>query len=303
MTIASGSRHDMSYIVESTYGTTPATPALTPIRHTGTTIGLSKEAIESEELRDDRQISNYRHGNQSAGGDINFELSYGTFDDFLEAVLCGTWSTNVLKVGTTIRSYTVERYHTDIAVYLRTLGCMINTMSLSVAPNAMITGTFGVVGRELVTATTTITGSTYNSETTTAPFDSFTGTINEGGSAIAVVTAIEFNLENGIETQYVIGSDKTIQPPLGKSRVSGSVTVYLENKTLIDKFNDETSTSIDFTLTDPAGNDYTFDFPNVKYNSGNPEVSGDGSITVTMDFVALYDATDASQLVVTRAPV
>ncbi|HBD10842.1 MAG TPA: hypothetical protein DCZ13_01770, partial [Porticoccaceae bacterium] len=74
------------------------------------------------------------------------------------------------------------------------------------------------------------------------------------------------------------------------------------NKTLLDKFINETSSSIDFTLTDSAGNDYLFDFPNIKYNSGNPEVAGEGSVTVTLDFVALYDATDSSQIVITRTP-
>ena len=83
MTIATGSRHDMAYVVESVFGTTPTTPTFTPIRHTGTTIGLSKDAIESEELRQDRQIANYRHGNKSVAGDVNIELSYGTFDDLL----------------------------------------------------------------------------------------------------------------------------------------------------------------------------------------------------------------------------
>jgi len=81
MTIATGSRHDMAYIAETTFGTTPATPAFTPIRHTGTTLGLSKDAIESEELREDRQIAHFRHGNKSVSGDINFELSYDSFND------------------------------------------------------------------------------------------------------------------------------------------------------------------------------------------------------------------------------
>ena len=54
MTIATGARHDMAYVEEVTFGTTPANPTLIPIRHTGTTLGLSKDAIESEELREDR---------------------------------------------------------------------------------------------------------------------------------------------------------------------------------------------------------------------------------------------------------
>ena len=291
----------MAYVVESVFGTTPTTPTFTPIRHTGTTIGLSKDAIESEELRQDRQIANYRHGNKSVAGDVNIELSYGTFDDLLEATLAGTWATNVLIAGTTRRSYTVERHHTDIGKYLRSTGCSFNALSLSVAPNSMVTGSFSVIGKAFSVASTAISGSTYSAETTTAPFDSFTGSITEGGSSIAVVTSIDLSIDNGMEALYVVGSDETLLPSIGKSTVTGSITAYFEDATLIDKFIAETASSLSFVLTDQAGNSYTVDLPNIKYNSGNPEVGGPGAITVTLDFVALYDSSTGSQIEITRA--
>jgi hypothetical protein len=300
MTIATGARHDMGYILESAFGTTPATPAFKAIRHTGTTLGLSKDAIESEELREDRQIAHYRHGNKAVSGDINFELSYESFDDLLEAVMCGTWTTDVLKPSTTSRSFTIERHHEDINKYIRSTGCSFNSMSLSVAPNSMVTGSFSVIGKDLTTAGTAITGATYPAATTTDPFDSFTGAITEGGSSIAVVTALELNIDNGMEAQYVVGDSTTLQPPLAKSTVTGSITAYFENTTLIDKFINETSSAITFTLTDAAGNDYVFNMPNVKYNSGNPEVGGAGAITVTLDFIALFNSGISSQLQITR---
>jgi hypothetical protein len=302
MTIATGSRHNLAYVLESTFGTTPSSPGFTPIRHTGTTLGLSKDAVESEELREDRQIAHFRHGNKSVTGDINFEMSYGGLDALIEATLCGSWSTNVLKAGTTRRSFTVERYHQDISKYLRSTGCQFNYMSLNVAPNSMVTGSFGVIGSGFTTSGSALGSSTYSAETTTAPFDSFTGSITEGGSAIAVITALELQIDNGMEALYVVGSADTLLPSIGKSSVTGSVTAYFENTTLIDKFISETSSAIQFTLTDAAGNDYIFSLPNIKYNSGNPEVSGPEAITVTLDFVALYNSSDASQIKITRVP-
>ena len=302
MTIATGSRHNLSYVVEATFGTTPSSPGFTPIRHTGTTLGLSKDAVESEELREDRQVAHFRHGNKSVTGDINFELSYGGLDALLEATLCGAWATNVLKAGTTRRSYTVERHHQDIGKYLRSTGCQFNTMSLSVAPNSMVTGSFGIIGSGFATSGAALGSATYSAESTTAPFDSFSGSITEGGSAIAIITALELNIDNGMEALYVVGSADTLLPSIGKSSVTGSVTAYFENTTLLDKFVSETTSAIQFTLTDAAGNDYIVLLPKVKYNSGNPEVSGPGAITVTLDFVALYNSSDASQIKITRVP-
>jgi len=304
MTIANGAQHSLHYIAESTYGTTPSTPTWTPLPHTGTTLALSKDGIESEKLRGDRQIEDFRHGNKSVAGDVSAEMEYGAFDDALEAVMCGSWTTNVLKTGTTRRSFTLERKFADLdtAEFHRHTGCEFNSLSLSIAPNSMVTASLSVVGKDISLATTEIASSTYSSDVGNTPFDSFTGSITEGGSSIATVTSLDISIENGLEPLFSIGSDTTNRPSIGKSRVTGSLTTYFDSKTLYEKFINETASEIVCTLTDVDGNSLQIDIPNVKYNSGQPDVSGEGAVTVSMDFVALYSSSDASQLVITRTP-
>jgi hypothetical protein len=302
MAIANGAQHQLHYVAETTYGTTPATPTWKPIPHTGTTLNMSKDAVESEKLRGDRQIEDFRHGNKTIGGDISCELEYEAFDDLLEAVMCGSWDTDTLKSGTTRRSFTLEREFNDLATpeYHRHTGCEFNSMAVSVAPNQMATATFSIVGKDLSVDTAEVSGSTYSSDVGNTPFDSFTGSITEGGSSIATVTAIEFTIENGIEPLFSVGSDTTNRPSIGKSRVTGSLTTYFDSKALYEKFLNETESEIVLTLTDVDGNDYQFDIPRVKYNTGQPDVSGEGAVTISMDFVALYNDADGSQLVITR---
>jgi len=302
MAIANGAQHQLHYVAETTYGTTPATPTWKPIPHTGTTLNMSKDAVESEKLRGDRQIEDFRHGNKTIGGDISCELEYEAFDDLLEAVMCGSWDTDTLKSGTTRRSFTLEREFNDLATpeYHRHTGCEFNSMAVSVAPNQMATATFSIVGKDLSVDTAEVSGSTYSSDVGNTPFDSFTGSITEGGSSIATVTAIEFTIENGIEPLFSVGSDTTNRPSIGKSRVTGSLTTYFDSKALYEKFLNEAESEIVLTLTDVDGNDYQFDIPRVKYNTGQPDVSGEGAVTISMDFVALYNDADGSQLVITR---
>ncbi len=311
--MANGSRHSMRYVAEATYGTTPATPAFKPIRHTGTTLGLSKESLQSEELRDDRQIADFRHGAYQVGGDINIELSYGSFDDLLEAVLLGTWAADGggtgidrLKAGVVRRSFTVERYFGDILSadkpYHRFTGVEFNTMSLAINANAMITGSFGVLGQNMSTGTAIIAGATYASPTTTSPLDSFTGTLSEAGTPIAVITEISLSLENSLEARFVVGSKQSIRPSIGRSNVSGQVTAYFENSTLLDKFINETESSIVFELPDGAGNQYTVTLPRIKYTGGQPDVDGEGPITLSMPFQALLDATTGTNIIIDRTP-
>lgn len=311
--MANGSRHSMRYVAETVYGQTPATPAFKMIRHTGTTLGLSKESLQSEELRDDRQIADFRHGAYQVGGDVNIELSYGSFDELLEAVLLGTWEvdspaagTDRLNAGVTRRSFTVERFFGDILTadkpYHRFTGVELNTLSLAINANAMITGSFGVLGQNMVTATTAITGATYAPATTTSPLDSFTGTLNEAGTPIAVITEISLSIENGLEARYVVGSKQSIRPSIGRSNVTGQVTAYFENSALLDKFINETESSIVFTLPDGAGNELTFTLPRIKYTGGQPDVDGEGPITLAMPFQALLDDTTDTNIMIDRTP-
>ncbi|WP_257292214.1 phage tail tube protein [Endozoicomonas sp. ONNA1] len=298
-TIATGARHSMAYVAEATYGTTPSTPVFIPIRHTSASLALSKETLQSEELRPDRQIAAFKHGNRQVGGDIGAEFSFGSFDDFLEAALCGTWATNTLKVGIERRSFTIERIFSDIDQYHRFTGVEVNSLAMSVAPNAMVTATFSTVGQSMETDTAIIEGATYDDATTTTPFDSFSGQITVGGSRSAVVTSVDFTLENGIEAAFVIGSPDTIRPTIGNSNVTGSMSVYFEDSTLIDNFINEDEVELSFTLDGDDGS-YTFTLPRIKFGSGAPELSGTGPVVISMEFQALYDGTEETNLMIER---
>lgn len=307
MAIATGARSGITYIAESTFGTTPGTPAMIALRVTGSTIELGKEGFQSEELREDRQIGEFRHGMRSVTGDINFELAHGVFDDFLEAVLGGTWTSEApttpqtLKAGTTSRSFSIERRFTDIDQYQVFTGCAANTLSLSVSPNAIVTGSVGLLGRDM-----TVSGTTLDSSPTAAPanapLDSFSGTLNEDGSAIATVTGIELSIDNGISPAQVIGADTTPELVLGRSNVTGTMTAYFEDASLLDKFVNETESTLDFKLDDPDGtNHLKFTLPRIKYTGASIPVDGQDSITVSLPFQALYDTTDATNIIIERS--
>ena len=302
MTIATGSKHSLHYVAESTYGTTPATPVFLPMCITGVSTGLTRDAIESGCLSADRQLKDVRNGNKQVGGSIDSELIYGEADTWLEAALMGTWTANVLKAGVTRRSFTVERGFNglDVPEYHRPTGLELTGFDISLAPNSLATITYNTLAQSLVIGTAIVAGATYSPMTTNVPFDSFTGTITEGGSAIAVVTQIDMSLDNGMEPAFVLFNDETIRPSDSKSRLTGTLTAYYESKELYEKFVNGANSAIVFAMIDPDGNQYEFNIPNVKYTGGNPDVSGDGPVTLALEFSAIYDPTESSQIVITR---
>ncbi len=93
MAIATGVAKIVKYKVESVYGTVPAAASSQSLRRVSSDLDLSKETYQSNEIRSDYQIADFRHGVQSVAGTIKGELSPGTYKDFIAAALRQAWQT------------------------------------------------------------------------------------------------------------------------------------------------------------------------------------------------------------------
>lgn len=301
MATGSDFARDIAFVPEVTFGTTPGTPTMKLLRFTGGFPNVEKPGFVSEEIRSDGQITDMRHGMRRVNADLGFELSYGAFDGWLEAALGGTWTTDVLKAGRTARFFSIEERHTDITQYAVTTGVVVNSMSLNIQPEAMVTGSFGVVGRNQAWS-----GTSLGSPTAVAshpPFSGFTGAIEEGGGAVANLTALEINLARNVEPIFVVGpSDLAKEMNLGQNVVTGTATFLLESATLLTKFLNETESSIEVTLDGPSGDDLTILIPRLKYTGAARQRGVGTSIVVSMPFQALLDSSAGTNLQFTRVP-
>ena len=388
MAFAAGSEHGLSYIAESVFGTTPTpTPAMVYLRHTSCNLILTKDTFQSEELRDDRQISDFRHGVKQVKGDIGFELSYGEYDPFLEAALGGTWaapynltaqsltvvktaktfartvagnfitdgvsagdiitttgfadtenngtfrvvtvaanlitvmliagspvlkdvvddtgctiatSSNILKAGILDKWFTFERRFGDIVQYGVFTGCSISDMTLSIAPNKIVTGKFGIVGKDGTYSAVTLKASPTASQIN-SPYDSFSGVLQEGGAALALVTALELKLDNSVEPNFVVGSNTTPALSPGRSNLTGSVDLFFQDLAMLNKFINETESSLDVVLGDvTADKCIAITIPRIKYGGADNAVSNEKPIVMKMPFQALYDSTSLTNIQIRR---
>ena len=116
MATASGINKVVSYKKETSFGTLPSpTTGGQTLRRVSSTFNLTKETYQSEEIRTDYQLVDFRHGVRSVEGSISGELSAGTYADFLASALARNWtaatpsalgSTTIAVVGGT---YTITR--------------------------------------------------------------------------------------------------------------------------------------------------------------------------------------------------
>lgn len=306
MPFAQGTRSGLSFQAETVFGVAPGTPTLVQLPYNTHNLDLTKERVIGNDIQPDRMTRTDRHGNRTASGDIVVDLRKADYDLLLESAFMNTFSTNVLKVGTTIRSFHIEDSANDIAQHRLFSGMSVSKLAVSIKPNQMVTGTFSMVGKNMAISATSF-DAVKTASSTNQPFDAYSGLIriaDAGGSlaSIATVTGIDFTIDNGFSPTFVVGANTTPQLEYGMATVEGTITAYFEDATLINRFLNETQTAFEVNVDDPTGaSDYTWLFPRIKINASNVPVDNPQSRIITMPFVALYDTTENTNIKLTRS--
>jgi hypothetical protein len=311
-TFAQGSRSSLRYVVESAFGTTPTVDAGNPafsLPFSSHSLNLSKDLVAGTDIQADRMPRHERHGNKQSAGDIVCDLRGVDFDPFLESAMLGAFdgTDGSLVVGTTPKFFTIEDYSADIDQARLFTGQTVSTMGISIAPNQMVTTTFGMVGKGMSVSATQFTHETAAS--VNSPFDAYSGDLKIGNNvgtlaSSAIITQIDFNVSNSFAPTFVVGSDETPALEVGRAEVTGSFSAYFEDAALINRFLNETESAIEVSVTDAASvvNSYAFTFPRVKINSADVGVDGPTSRVISMSFTALYDTTANTNLKIVRTP-
>lgn len=301
MAFSQGSRSSLSFIPEVTFGTTPA-GNFTNLPFSTHSLNLTKDRVAGNDIQSDRMPRVDRHGNRQVAGDIAVDLRDGDYDAFLESAMLNTFVTNVLKVGVTPKFFSIEDYAADIDQARLFTGMTVSSMGISLAPNQMVTTTFGMVGKDM---TIGAVQKTQDAASGAAPFDAYSGDIAIGNvassTASGIVTGLDFTLTNSFAPTFVIGDDSAPALEVGRAEVEGTLTAYFENAALINRFLDEVESELEVSVNDPTGlNAYSFLFPRIKINSADVGVDGPTSRIISMSFVALFDATEGTNLSITR---
>lgn len=101
MTRADSNVAELRYAAEASWGTTPAGIPMTTLRHTGEGLERIKTTQVSNEVRDDRQVSDLVETGVRTTGPVNFELIYGEYEPFLAAALASAISSGAV-IGSNI---------------------------------------------------------------------------------------------------------------------------------------------------------------------------------------------------------
>jgi len=308
MAFAQGSRSRLGFKTETTFGTTPS-GNFEPLPFSTHSLNLTKDRVAGTDINSHRMPTVDRHGNKSVAGDIVADLRHAEYDELIQAALMSdndfatgftagdgsTTVTNAAILGTTPTFFSIEDYAADIDQARLFTGCTVNTMAVSMAPNQMVTATFGMVGKDMTIGQTE---KTLSAGAGNEPFDAYSGDIKLGnvgslGSALTLITAMDFTLTNSFAPTLVIGEDTASDMEFGTAALEGTVSAYFEDETLINRFLNETESALEVSVGDGT-NTLTFTLPRIKINSADVGVDGPTSRIVNMSFTALRDDSDLS---------
>lgn len=282
---------------------------LTQIRYTGESLNYNIENTQSEEIRPDRVESDLIQTSAQAGGDINFELSYNSFKEFLASVLCSHWmpgataGTEELQNGIYLRPWTVQKHFQDMTPqqYHNYRGNAFEGMSLSVEIGAIVNGSFtltgfglnpstnpnpGVVTQQLATAT-------FPAVSTTTPMNGVTNISEfqiDGVPYTGCISSLSLQIVNNIRAIQCLGSLAARDMKLGTIEVTGEMEFYFTDGSNYSKFVDGTEFDFSFKMTDAAGNAYTLVLPRCKFETAEVVAGGRNSdVMLSAQWRGLYD--------------
>lgn len=202
--------------------------------------------------------------------------------------------------GVADHSYTIEVGFTDINQYHKYTGMVVGDFDISIPPSGIVNATFGFLGKGMSTSGTSIDATPTAASSNRAFSGIDASSVYEGAVAVALVSDIAVKLSNNVSPNYALGSAELIDTTKGRCNVTGTATVYFESSSMVDKFINETESSLQVLLLDPSGNPFWLCLPRIKYTTGAPDVSGEGAVMLKMDFQALYDSTTGATIILAK---
>ena len=211
-----------------------------------------------------------------------------------------------IENGTTLDTYNIERTYGDLSSELELLlGMAIDTMSIEISPENIITASFGFIGSSADSITSS-NGSGYDEAGTTSPANAVEDVVSiQDNGTVRAATAFSLNLSNNLRSRMEIGTLGAVSLGAGKISVSGSMTSYYSSKAVLDKYIDWTDSNLAIILEDSEStpNGLIIYLPQVKYTNGRRVAGGENTdIMGAVDFEAYRDATEDITIRIARFP-
>jgi hypothetical protein len=319
MAIRSGLAAQLGLAESSTFGTYQVPTRF--VEFVEESLEYQIERVESPGLRANNRVlrtDRYAPGQKRVEGSITLEPATKGFGLVLKHAL-GSASITTPSGATNARlhahtlgdifgtSLTVQVGRPDSSGTVQPfsfLGCRADTLSFTSSVDEVLQCEFGLVGQDMTTAEALATA-TYPTTGSAASYEQFywtQGVISLAGSAVAVVTDFEMEINNNLKSdRYFLGGATMSEPILaGMTEITGTITVEFLNLTAYNRFVNNTQVAINAKWTAATAIESTtfpyveIDIPKARFDGpADPAVGGPDVLTQELPFKVLNDGTNA----------
>ena len=301
----------IAIVEEATAGTTPATPTFLVLPITGESLTGNASTALSNTLNSNRQTSDSFLNSLDVSGSLEFEFSKSPaltllFESAMGSDTVVSTTNRDLYVGNEQKTFTVEKRFEDasdpgVYLYHRFVGCVANTLTLNMTAGSEMTGSVGIIGETMTTATAIISGATYPAVTQDvfrAPdvdsivIDNAANTL-ETTLSTSCITDTTININNNYRGIQCLGTLGNAEVVIGTFECSYSQTIFFGHSQLMDDFLAQVQLDEIITIgDDTTDNHYVFTTTNGKAASNQVLAGGTGSDVVNAVTINwLYDST------------
>lgn len=272
------------------------------IRRTNDALTAGTEVQRSDEVRSDRQRSGQKVTTITAGGTVDFEMSAGSFDDFLAAALCTDWTADVLTVGTTTKRFDILKSYLADDEHIMFSDMEVGQLSLSAQSGQKITGQITFMGRA-VDDDYDVTGATFTDATTSIIFDASSNLNGITVDGVALTNtcfkALDITINNNHQTDQCIGSQFQNHFK-GSCDITTSSTIRMASSALDLWRNSIANVPVELAFTMGADG-YTYDFAlgHVDLSTEPPSGALDAILDMSVEGTAAV-ASDGQMITITR---
>lgn len=293
-----------SVIKETVAGSMPATPALQIVPHiSGDEPRLTADSISSNVVLPNRDKSGSKKVNYRVEGALktHFKRS-GENDMLMEGAHCGTFTSGILKGGTTDHSFSIEKQmpKSGTTYYHDFLGLQVTKMNLTVDAQSNAEVTYDFIGMDRTERAVAKAGVTYVPSSSALELTGLNVNNVTIAGLTAVCRALEYTCEVQKEAQDRFGSASAYGiGNAGPRDVMVKMTLYREDlsaDTLLAK--SDTPIAVEFSIGTGVDG-YKCSIPQANYDIPTDEVDGSKSL-ITITFTAKRSETDATGVIWTK---
>lgn len=302
--IAVGAKTTVIMDIEASYGTPPTV-------HGGVKLPINNFSLKPSRAKNSAATLTGQYdptapfdGNLEVSGSVTVPVDARAFGHWLKAMFGAPTTTgdaapytHVWKSGADMPSLMLQATYGP--VFGQFTGCKVASMSLQAGGDGELTASVNLNARD-----TDYVDTSYNDAPTAVVlkrFGNFQGSLLSSGQPLGVVTDFSLDINFGLDTAIrAIGDQGRVYDLVqGIMAVTGSITVFFTDKTLLVKSKNSEEFSLDLGFAIDEANKLNFSLPEVQLSFDGPTVDGPTGIKIQHKIVAYYNKNAAKASVVT----